>query len=100
MTPAATVHTVAAFLISWIVIIAVLTAASLRLPSAFTAIFVLVELALILDLVATVNGSPGLDKAAGIVVFAFAAAGAYLFAGSLSVATGGRPFPLGCPVMT
>ena len=37
VTPAATVHTVAAFLISWIVIIAVLTAASLRLPSAFTA---------------------------------------------------------------
>ena len=58
------------------------------------------ELALILDLVATVNGSPGLDKAAGIVVFAFAAVGAYVFAGSLSVATGGQPFPLGRPVMT
>ena len=100
VTPAATVHTVAAFLISWIVIIAVLTAAGLRLPSAFTAIFVLVELALILVLVATVNGSSGLDKAAGIVVFAFAAVGAYVFAGSLSVATGGRPFPLGRPVIT
>ena len=40
-------------------------------------------------------GSSGLDKAAGIVVFAFAAVGACVFAGSLSVATGGRPFPLG-----
>ena len=99
VTPAATVHTVAAFLISWIVIIAVLTAASLRLPAAFTLIFVLVELALILDLAGTVNGSPGLSKAAGIVVLAFAAVGAYVFAGSLSVATGGRPFPLGRPVM-
>ena len=59
VTPAATVHTVAAFLISWIVIIAVLTAASLRLPSAFTLIFVLVELALILVLAGTVNGSSG-----------------------------------------
>ncbi len=60
----------------------------------------LVELALILVLAGTVNGSPGLSKAAGIVVFAFAAVGAYVFAGSLSVATGGRPFPLGRPVMT
>ena len=77
VTPAATVHTVAAFLISWIVIIAVLTAASLRLPSAFTLIFVLVELALILVLAGTVNGTPDLSKAAGIVVFAFAAVGAY-----------------------
>jgi len=100
VTPAATSHTVAAFLISWIVIIAVLTAASLRLPSAFTLIFVLVEVALILVLAGTVNGSSGLDKAAGIVVFAFAAVGAYVFAGSLSVATGGRPFPLGRPVIT
>jgi len=47
-----------------------------------------------------VNGSSGLDKAAGIVVFAFAAVGAYVFAGSLSVATGGRALPLGRPVIT
>jgi succinate-acetate transporter protein len=100
VTLAATVHTVAAFLISWIVIIAVLTLASLRLPSAFTLIFVLVEVALILVLAGTVNGSAGLDKAGGIVVFAFAAVGAYVFAGSLSVATGGRPLPLGRPVIT
>ena len=100
VTPAATIHTVAAFLISWIVIIAVLTLAGLRLPSAFTLIFVLVEVALILVLAATVNGSSGLDKAAGIVVFAFAAVGAYVFAGSLSVATGGRALPLGRPVIT
>jgi succinate-acetate transporter protein len=100
VTAAATVHTVAAFLISWIVIIAVLTLASLRLPSAFTLIFVLVEVALILVLAGTVNGSVGLDKAGGIAVFAFAAVGAYVFAGSLSVATGGRPLPLGRPVIT
>ncbi len=100
VTPAATVHTVGAFLISWIVIIAVLTLGSLRLPSAFTLIFVLVEVALILVLSGTVNGSSGLDKAGGIAVFAFAAVGAYVFAGSLSVATGGKPFPLGRPVIT
>src|SRR5271169_4408197 len=95
VTPAATVHTVAAFLISWLIIIGVLTLGSLRLPSAFT----LIDLALILVLAATLNGSSGLNKAAGITVFAFAAVGAYVFAGSLSVATGGRPFPLGRPVL-
>ena len=99
VTPAATAHTVDAFLISWLIIIGVLTLGSLRLPSAFTLIFVLVDLALVLDLVATVNASPSLDKAAGIAVFAFAAVGAYVFAGSLSVATGGLPYPLGRPVL-
>ena len=69
-------------------------------PSAFTLIFALIDLALILVLAATLNGSPGLAKAGGIAVFAFAAVGAYVFAGSLSVATGGKPFPLGRPVIT
>jgi succinate-acetate transporter protein len=100
VTATATVHTVAAFLISWIVIIGVLTLASLRLPSAFTLIFVLVEVALVLVLAGTVNGSSGLSKAGGIAVFAFAAVGAYVFASSLSVATGGRPLPLGRPIIT
>ena len=98
--PAASVHTVAAFLISWLIIVGVLTLGSLRLPSAFTLIFALIDLALILVLAATLNGSPGLAKAGGIAVFAFAAVGAYVFAGSLSVATGGKPFPLGRPVIT
>jgi hypothetical protein len=98
--PAATVHTVAAFLISWLVIIGVLTLGSLRLPSAFTLIFGLIDVALILVLASTVNSSTGLSRAAGICVFAFAAVGAYVFAGSLSVASGGKPFPLGRPVIT
>jgi succinate-acetate transporter protein len=100
VAPAATVHTVAAFLISWLVIIGVLTLGSLRLPSAFTLIFALIDLTLILDLASTINGAPGLAKAGGICVFIFAAVGAYVFAASLSVATGGRPFPLGRPVIT
>jgi AMP-binding enzyme/GPR1/FUN34/yaaH family len=87
------------FLISWLVVIVALTLGSLRLPSAFTTIFALIDLALILDLAGTVNGSSGLVKAAGIVVFCFAAIGVYVFAGSLSVATGGKPLPLGRPVL-
>ena len=99
MTPAATVHTVAAFLISWLIIIGVLTLGSLRLPSAFTLIFALIDVALILVLASTVNGSPGPARAGGIVVFAFGAVGACVFAGSLSVATGGQSFPHGRPVI-
>jgi succinate-acetate transporter protein len=100
VTKADTVHTVAAFLISWLIIVGVLTAGSLRLPSAFTLIFALIDLALILVLASTITGSSGLARAGGIVVFAFAAVGAYVFAGSLSVATGGKAFPLGRPVVT
>ncbi len=100
LTGATTVHAVAAFLISWLVIIGALTLGSARLPAAFTAIFALIDLALLLDLAGTINGSSGLVKAAGIVVLCFAAIGAYVFAGSLSVATGGKPFPLGRPVIT
>jgi hypothetical protein len=51
-------------------------------------------------LAGTLNASAGLDKAGGIVMFIFAAMGAYVFAGSASVATGGKPFPLGRPVIT
>ena len=100
VTPAAVVHTVAAFLISWLIIIGLLTLGSMRLPLAFTLILVLVEVALALVLASTLNGSPGLAKAGGVAVFAFAAIGAYVFLGSLSVATGGKPFPLGRPVIT
>ena len=100
VAPADVVHTVATFLISWLVIIGVLMLATLRLPAAFTLIFVLVEAALALVLAGTLNASAGLDKAGGIVVLAFAAVGAYVFAGSASVATGGKPFPLGRPVIT
>jgi uncharacterized protein len=99
-TATTTVHAVAAFLISWLVVIGTLTVGSLRLPAAFTAIFALIDLALVLDLAGTINGSSGLVKAAGILVFCFAAIGVYVFGGSLSVATGGQPYPLGRPVIT
>ncbi len=41
----------------------------------------------------------GLVRAGGAAVFAFAAVGVYLFFGALAVATGGRPLPLGQPVL-
>jgi succinate-acetate transporter protein len=93
-------HSVAAFLITWLVIIGLLTLAVLRLPFAFTLVNVLIDLALVLILVGTIQGSASLDKAGGWVALLFAAVGAYLFVGSASVATGGKPLPLGRPVIS
>src|SRR6478735_3156478 len=48
----AVLATVKLFLASWLVVIILLTATTLRLPSAFTAVFALVDLALLLLLIA------------------------------------------------
>jgi uncharacterized protein len=87
------------FLSTWLVIVVMLTLATLRLPVAFTALFALIDLALLLVLLGTAQTSTGLLKTAGYVVLAFAAVGAYLFFGAASQATGGKPVPLGQPVL-
>ena len=76
-----------------------LTLGTLRLPLAFTAVFALIDVALLLLLIATIQASSGLAKTAGYVVLAFAALGVYLFFGSAGVATGGKALPLGRPVL-
>jgi succinate-acetate transporter protein len=89
------------FLVSWLVIMVMLTLATLRLPSAFTLVFLLVDVALIL-LFAGFNAIPasrGLLQAAGWVVMAFAAVGAYLYYDCVSQATGGTSLPLGKPAI-
>jgi succinate-acetate transporter protein len=95
----AAVSTQGLFLISWLVVMVMLTLATLRLPTAFTLLFVLVDIALALVLASTLQGSAGLAKAAGVVVLAFAVVGVYLFFGAASQATGGNALPLGRPVL-
>ncbi|MEP9395714.1 GPR1/FUN34/YaaH family transporter [Gordonia sp. VNK1] len=87
------------FLTSWLVVIVLLTLATLRLPAAFTLLFALIDLALVLVLIATAQGSSAVQTAAGWVVFAFAAVGAYLFFDAMSTSTGGRALPIGRPVL-
>ena len=99
ITALAVVNTEKLFLVTWLVIIVMLTLATLRLPLAFTAVFALIDVALLLLFINTIHASTGLSKTAGYVVLAFAAVGVYLFFGSASVATGGKPFPLGKPVL-
>jgi uncharacterized protein len=87
------------FLTAWLIVIVLLTVATLRLPLAFTAILGLVDLALLLVLLGTANASTGLLKTGGVVALVFAAVGAYVFAGTAALATGGKALPLGKPVM-
>jgi succinate-acetate transporter protein len=105
IVPTAVIDTVRLFLLTWLIIIVMLTVSTLRLPAAFTAVFVLVDLALLLLLLAWENtsalGAPSssLLKAGGWVVLIFAAVGAYLFYGAAQAGTGGKSLPLGPPLM-
>ncbi len=85
---------------AWLVVILMLTLATLRLPLAFTAVFVLVDVALLLVFlgVQRETTSTGLLKAAGYVVLAFAAVGVYLYASTASVGhRRAASLPLGRP---
>jgi len=99
ITPDAAVHTQGLFLITWLVVLGLLTLGTLRLPLAFTILFVLIEATLAVVLAATINADANLTKVGGWLTFAFAAVGAYIYLGASSVATGGPAFPLGRPVL-
>jgi uncharacterized protein len=104
ITVTAVLATVKLFLLTWLIIMVMLTLSTLRLPSAFTAVFALVDLALLLLLLAfeetSAAGVPssGLLKAGGYVVLVFAALGVYLFFSAAQAGTGGKPLPLGPPL--
>jgi succinate-acetate transporter protein len=87
------------FLVAWLVVMVMLTLVTLRLPLAFSAVFLLVDVALLLVFLGVNESSTGMAKAAGYVVLVFAAIGVYLYANTASVATGGRPLPLGNPII-
>ena len=86
------------FLVAWLVVMIMLTLATLRLPLAFTAVFALVDLALLLVFLGVNQTSTGLLKAGGYVALLFAAIGVYLYFNTASQATGGPALPLGKPV--
>lgn len=90
----------ATFLLSWFVGIVMLTLASLRLPAVFTLLFVLVDVALAVVYFGVVAGSTSLLFIGGLVVFAFALVGVYLFFDAMGVSLGGRPLPMGKPLVS
>ena len=99
IAPEAVARTQEVFLIAWLVVIGLLTVGTLRLPAAFTALFVLVsEVALALVLLGTISGETIWTRIAGYAVFAFAAVGAYLYVSGMAAATGGPALPTGRPL--
>src|ERR1700744_2816343 len=99
ITAAAAQSTQELFLVSWLVVIVMLTLATLRLPSAYTALFVVVDIALLLVFLGVNQGSTGLLKAGGGAVLVFTAIGVYLFFGAAPLATGGPAMPRGKPLL-
>jgi succinate-acetate transporter protein len=80
-------------------VIGLLTIGTLRLPLAFTVLFVLIDAALAVVLAGTINASATTTKVGGVLALAFSAVGAYIFLGVAATATGGRGVPLGRPVL-
>jgi succinate-acetate transporter protein len=91
------------FLVVWLVVIVTLTLTTLRMPLIYTAVFILVDLALLLVFLGVNQDSSGLSRAGGYAALAFAVLGVYLFTSTFTstaaVATGGRALPLGRPLL-
>lgn len=87
------------FLLTWLIGVVVLTLVSLRLPFAFTLLFVLVDAALLFVFLGTANASVGLTKLGGYFVFSFVLVGIWLFVSAMSEETGGKPLPMGRAVI-
>jgi len=66
---------------------------------AFTVLFVLIDICLFVVLVGTINSSTGWLKLGGVVAFAFAAVGVYLYLGIAAQITGGTGVPFGRPLL-
>lgn len=94
---AAVKDTVVAFLLAWAITMLFLTIATARLPMAYTVDVALVDAALWILLFANNSGNADLTKVGGVVVFAFAALGAYIWLSAADQSLGGPGYPLGRP---
>lgn len=93
------VKTQVVWFICWLVTIGLLTLTTLRLPWTFTLLLGLVDVALVVLLIATLQADTGLARLGGIIVFAFIALAAYLYVDVMDKETGGRGLPLGKPLL-
>lgn len=89
----------AAFLIAWLVVFAVLTVATLRLPLAFTALFTLVTITVALVLVATLTAMSGLLIVAGIGAALFCLVAIYIYVDGMTQELGGPARSMGSPLV-
>lgn len=87
------------FLIAWLVVIGLLLIASIRLPMIITALLALVEVAFFLSYLGVMNLNANMTKASGWVILGFCAIGGYLFLSAMNVASGGKPYWMGKPLV-
>jgi uncharacterized protein len=93
-------HTIAQFLIAWAVVVFMLALVSLRIPLAFTLILGSALVAVVLLIIADLNGTTSLDKVAGIFVLLFSVIGFYAYLSTGLESVGGKALPLGRPIIT
>jgi succinate-acetate transporter protein len=99
VAPASVQATQELFLVAWLVVMVMLTLATLRLPMAYTAVFFLVDVALLLVFLGVNLTSVNVLKSGGYVALGFAAVGVYLYMSAAAAATGGKAMPLGRAIL-
>jgi succinate-acetate transporter protein len=93
-------HSLAQYLIAWAVVILMLDIVSVYVPATFTMILSSALVAVILLIIANLNGSSVLPKVAGGFILLFSAIGFYDFLAAGIQSVGGRPLSLGPPLST
>jgi succinate-acetate transporter protein len=86
------------FLLSWLIVFVILTLATLRLPLAFSAGFIFVDIAVALVLINVLSGAAIFAILGGIAVFVFCAIFAYIWFDALGQELGGRAMTMGNPI--
>jgi uncharacterized protein len=99
ITPAGVKSVQSTYLLSFLLVFVLLTAATLRLPLAFTAGFVLVDLTFLLAFLAVANTQASLFTWAGVTTFGFCAVFAYVLYDGFGQDLGGPAMPMGNAVM-
>jgi uncharacterized protein len=93
-------HTVGQFLIAWDIVIFMLFLVSLRVPMIFSLILGAGVVGVTLITIGTLQSSAGIDHAGGVFVLIFAALGYYAYLSTGFVSVGGKPLPMGAPVLS
>lgn len=87
------------YLLSFTLVFILLTLATLRLPMAFTAGFVFVDITFALAYIAVTGGYTALFPIAGITTFVFCAIFAYILFDAFGQTLGARPMAMGGPLV-
>jgi uncharacterized protein len=87
------------FLVAWLIVFVLLTLGTLRLPLAFTAGFLFVDIAVALVLVYAVSGTQLYATLGGISVFVFCAIFAYIWFDAIGQSLGAKAMSMGNPMV-